>query len=548
MMAKQMKFDEVSREAIMKGVNKLADAVKVTLGPKGRNVVLEQSFGSPTITNDGVTIAKEIDLEDPFENLGAQLVKEVATKTQDIAGDGTTTGTLLTQAILKAGMKNIAAGSSPIDIKKGIDKATIAVVKAIKARSIQVKTKDKIAQVATISANNDAEIGNLIADAMEKVGHGGVITVEEAKSMETSLDVVEGMQFDRGYLSPYMVTDTEKMEAVLENPYILLFDKKLSKMKDLVHILEGVAESGRPLLIIADDVEGEALATLVVNILRGALKVVAVKAPGFGDDQKDMMEDLAILTGATVISEEKGMTLTTSTIKDLGEAKKVRVSKDTTTIVDGNGDSVQIKERVKIIESQIKTTDSKFDKEDLQKRLARLSGGVAVINVGAATETEMKEKKARVDDALSATRAAVEEGIVAGGGTTFLRAIPVLDGLNLENDQLIGAQIICKAIEEPVRQIAFNAGKEASVIVERLKKEDSDSELGYDAKEDRFVDMIKGGIVDPTKVARSALQNAASIAGMVLTTEVAITEIPKKEEPMPPAGGMGGMGGMPGMM
>lgn len=544
-MAKQMVYDEEAREKLMKGVNKLADAIKVTLGPKGRNVVLEQSFGSPTITNDGVTIAKEIDLEDPFENLGAQLVKEVATKTQDVAGDGTTTGTLLTQAILKAGMKNIAAGSSPIDIKRGIDKATSAVVNYIREKSTPIKTKDKIAQVATISANNDHEIGNLIADAMDKVGHNGVITVEEAKSMETSLEVVEGMQFDKGYLSPYMVTNTEKMEAKLENPYILMFDKKLSKMKELVPLLEAVAESGRPLLIVAEDVEGEALATLVVNILRGALKVVAVKAPGFGDEQKEMIEDLAVLTGGKLVSEEKGMKLEGVTIEELGEAKSVTVTKEKTTIVEGKGDPKKLKERVKLIESQIKVTDSEFDREDLQKRLARLSGGVAVINVGAATETEMKEKKARVDDALSATRAAVEEGVVTGGGVTLVRAISALGDLKVPGDQKIGVDIIKRAIEEPLRQIAENAGKDASIVVERIKREPKDSNIGYNAKTDDFVDFLKEGIIDPTKVTRSALQNAASIAGMVLTTEVAITDIPEKKESHPPqmGGGMP-MGGM----
>jgi chaperonin GroEL len=539
-MAKQIIFREESREALMRGVDQLANAVKATLGPKGRNVVLESGFGSPNITNDGVTIAKEIELEDPYENLGAQLVKEVATKTQDVAGDGTTTGTLLTQAILRAGMKNIAAGSSPIEIKRGIDKATKAVVKYIKDSSTPIKTRDKIAQVATISANNDPEIGNLIADAMEKVGHNGVITVEEAKSMETSLDVVEGMQFDRGYLSPYMVTDADKMEAVLENAYILIHDKKITKMKDIVPVLEGAAEAGRPLMIIAEDIEGEALAALVVNILRGALKVVAVKAPGFGDDQKQMLEDIAVLTGGKVISEEKGMKLEMATVADLGQAKKVRVSKENTVIVDGSGDTDEIKARVKIIESQIKVTESDFDREDLQKRLARLAGGVAVINVGAATETEMKEKKARVDDAMSATRAAVEEGIVAGGGVTLLRSAEALETLKVSGDQKIGVDIIRRAIEEPVRQIALNAGAEPALVVDKLKR--SDAGIGYDAKSDKYVDMVKEGIVDPTKVARSALQNAASIAGMILTTEVAVTDIPSKDEPAPPMGGMGGMG------
>ncbi len=553
-MAKQIIYGEKARNSIMSGVNKIADAVKITLGPKGRNVVFGSGFGSPTITNDGVTIAKEIELEDPYENLGAELVKEVATKTQDVAGDGTTTGALLTQAIVKNGLKNIAAGSSPIEIKKGIEKATKEVIKAIKKRSEEIKTKDKIAQVAAISANNDPEIGNLIADAMDKVGHTGVITVEEAKSMDTSMDMVEGMQFDRGYLSPYMVTDTEKMEANVEDAFLLIYPKKLSKMKDLVPLLEKIAESGKSLVIIAEDVEGEALATLVVNIIRGALKVVAIKAPGFGDEQKDMLEDIAALTGGRVISEEKGMKLESVTLDDLGEAKKVKVDKENTTIVEGKGDSKKISDRVRVLESQIKLTDSEFDKEDLQKRLARLSGGVAVINVGAATETEMKEKKARVDDALSATRAAVEEGIVAGGGITLIKAIPVLEDFKLEGDQQIGVNIIKKAIEEPLRQISTNAGKEASIIVDRIMKEPKESNIGYDAKKDKFIDLIKEGIVDPTKVTRSALQNAASIAGMILTSEVAITDIPDKKDELPPMGGgmppggMGGMGGMPGMM
>ncbi|MDP7140801.1 MAG: chaperonin GroEL [Candidatus Woesearchaeota archaeon] len=545
-MAKQIIFNEKARQSLLDGVNQLADTVKVTLGPKGRNVVLDDGVGSPTITNDGVTIAKEIDLEEPFENMGAQLVKEVATKTQDIAGDGTTTASVLAQAIVQEGLKNVAAGANPIEVKRGIDKAAVKVVEFIKSNSVEVKEEEKVKQVATISANNDEEVGKLIADAMEKVGHTGVITVEEAKSMETSLDVVEGMQFDKGYMSPYMATDTEKMDAMLEDAYVLIYDKKISAMKELVKILEMVAGQNKPLLIISEEVEGEALATLILNIIRGAIKVVAVKAPGFGDDQKDTLEDIAILTGAKVISEEKGMKLENVQLEDLGQAKRIKVDKENTTIVEGLGDKTKVDERVSQIKAQIEKADSDMDKEDFQKRLAKLAGGVAVINVGAATETEMKEKKARVDDALNATRAAVEEGVVAGGGVTLLRAGSELESLGLENDQLVGVDILKRALEEPTRQIAFNAGKEGSVIVERLKKEEGN--MGYNAKTDKFEDLVEAGVIDPTKVTRIALQNAASIAGMVLTTEALVTDIKEKDSDGPAMPPMGGMGGMPGMM
>lgn len=552
-MAKQIIFDDKARQALLRGINQLANTVKITLGPKGRNVVLDDGMGSPTITNDGVTIAKEIDLPDKFENMGAQLVKEVATKTQDVAGDGTTTATLLAQAIVTEGLRNITAGANPIEVKRGIDKSAKKVVEFIQSKSIEVKSKEKITQVATISANNDKEVGELIADAMEKVGHKGVITVEEAKSTETSLEVVEGMQFDRGYISPYMATDTEKMVAEYDEPLILIYDKKISSMKELVPLLEQVAQEGRPLMIIAEDIEGEAMATIVLNQLRGALKVVAVKAPGFGDDQKNMLDDIAILTGGKVISEEKGMKLEAVTIDDLGSAKKVSVNKETTTIVAGAGDEKDIKKRIAQIESQIKIADSEYDKEDLSKRLAKLSGGVAIINVGAATETEMKEKKARVDDALHATRAAVEEGVVAGGGVTLVRAAHELAKVKLDNpDQEEGRKILVKALDEPAKQIAKNAGQEGSVIVERIKNEKRDN-FGYDARTGEFVDMIKEGIIDPAKVTRSAVENAASIAGMVLTTEALVTDKPEKENNrggmggMPPGMGMGGMGGMPPM-
>jgi chaperonin GroEL len=541
-MAKEIIFDETARQALLRGVDKLANTVKITLGPKGRNVVIGSNFGSPVITNDGVTIAKEIDLKDPYENMGAQLVKEVATKTQDVAGDGTTTATLLAQAIIREGLKNVAAGANPIAIKKGIDRAVSKVVEFLKAGSVDVK--DMIEQVATISANNDQEVGKLIADAMKKVGHNGVITVEEAKSLETSMDVVEGMQFDKGYMSPYMVTDNEKMEAHLEDAYVLLCDKKISTMKELLPVLEKVAGNGKPLLIISEDIEGEALATIIINLIRGALKVVAVKAPGFGDERKEMLEDIAILTGGKVVTEEKGMKLESVTIADLGVAKKVTVTKETTILVEGRGDSKKVKARIAQVESQIKATDSEFTREDLKKRLAKLAGGVAVINVGAATETEMKDKKARIDDALNATRAAVEEGIIIGGGTMLLRSRSALDKIVLDGDEQIGVDIIKRAIEEPVRQIAKNAGKEDSIIVEKLKHEKEN--IGYNAKTDVFEDLMKAGIIDPMKVTRTALQNAASIAGLMLTTEAAVAEIKDKDEAqaMPsPGGGM-----MPGMM
>ncbi len=546
-MAKQIIFDEVARQHIMRGINKLADTVKITLGPRGRTVVLDRGFGSPIIINDGVTIAKEIDLENPFENMGAQLVKEVASRTQDVAGDGTTTATVLTQAIVREGLKNIAAGANPVDVKRGMEKAVQKVVAFIKSKSQEVKTKEKIVQVATISANNDEEVGKLIADAMEKVGHGGVITVEEAKAMETSLEVVEGMQFDRGYLSPYMVTDPEKMEAVLEDAYLLIYDKKIAGMKELIPILEAAAREHKPLVIVCEDLEGEALATIVLNLLRGTIKVVAVKAPGFGDEQKEMLEDLATLTGGKVISEDKGMKLESAKASDLGRAKRIKVDKEKTVIVEGAGDKQKIKARCAQIEALIKSSDSESEKEDFQKRLAKLMGGVAVINVGAATETEMKEKKARVEDALHATRAAVEEGVVPGGGVTLLRAIAELGNFKLEGEEQIGVEIIKKAIEEPIRQIVKNAGKDGSVIVAKLLSE-KDVNMGYNAKTDTFEDMFKAGVLDPTKVVRSALQNAASIAGMVLTTEAMVTDIKdKKGKDEPDMGGMGGMPGMGGM-
>ncbi len=546
--AKQIIFDENARHSLLRGVEKVMNTVSVTLGPKGRCVALDSGFGSPTIINDGVTIAKEIELKDKFENIGAQLIKEVAEKTQDVAGDGTTTAVVLASYIVKEGIKNITAGASPTEVKLGIEKAAEKVVEYLKSKSVEVKGKEKIAQVATISANNDEKIGRLIADAMEKVGSTGVITVEEAKSLETSLEVVEGMQFDKGFVSPYMVTDAEKMVAEFEDPYILLFDKKISSMKELLPVLEKVAQENKPLVIIAEDVEGEALATLVLNMIRGALKAVAVKAPGFGDDQKEMLEDIAVLTGGKVISEDKGMKLESASLEDLGKAKKVKVDKDKTVIIGGMGDPDKIKARVSLIESQIKISDSEYDKEDLQKRLAKLSGGVAVINVGAATETEMKEKKARVDDALHATRAAVEEGVIAGGGVTTLRAAKVLEDLKLEGDQQIGVEIVKKACSAPVRIIARNAGKEPSIIVDKLKN--SDDNIGYNAKEDKFEDMFKAGVIDPTKVTRTALQNAVSIGSLMLITEAVVTDLPEKEEKMPamPPGGMGGMGGMPGMM
>jgi len=535
-MAKQLIFDDDARHALMRGVDQLANTVKITLGPKGRNVVLSSPFGSPTITNDGVTIAKEIDLEDPYEDMGAKLVKEVATKTQDVAGDGTTTATLLAQAILHKGMRNITVGANPIEIKRGIDKATKAVVEDIQSKSEEVKGKDKITQVATISANNDEVIGNLISDAMEKVSAAGVITVEEAKSMDTYLEVVEGMQFDKGYISPYMSTDTEKMEAVLEEPKILLFDKNISSMKDFLPVLEAVVKENKPLLIIAEDVEGEALATTVLNIIRGTLKVCAVKAPGFGDERKEMMEDIAAVTGAKVISEEKGMKLENTTLADLGGARKIRVNKEKTIIIEGQGSKDDIERRVSIIEGQIKLEDSDYKVKNLKKRLGKLAGGVAVINVGAATETELKDKKMRIDDALNATKAAIEEGVVAGGGIALLRAARALDGLSLEGDQEIGRNIILQAIEEPLKQIATNAGKEGSVVVEHLKSETKPN-IGYDAKTDVYKDMVEAGIIDPVKVVRSALQNAASIASLVLTTEALVADIPEESSAMPPMPG-----------
>ena len=543
-MAKQVLFNEEARRALGKGVDALANAVKVTLGPKGRNVVLDKKFGAPTITNDGVTIAKDIELEDPFENMGAQLVKEVATKTNDIAGDGTTTATLLAQAMIHEGMRNVAAGANPMILKKGIDQAVKKLVEEIKSNSKKVEGKAAIAQVAAISSS-DEEVGELIAEAMEKVGKDGVITVEESKSMDTNLSVVEGMQFDRGYISPYMVTDTDKMEAVLDNPYILITDRKISAIADILPILEKVVKQGKELMIISEDLDGEALATLVVNKLRGTFKALAVKAPGFGDRRKAMLEDIAILTGGTVISEEVGRKLDSVEIEDLGQARQVRSSKEETTIVDGSGDKAAIDARVEQIKKQVAETTSDFDKEKLQERLAKLAGGVAVIEIGAATEVEMKDKKLRIEDALNATRAAVEEGIVAGGGTTFVDILPALDALSAEGDVQTGINIVKRAIEEPVRQIANNAGLEGSVVVENVKK--SANGTGFNALTGEYVDMIGAGIVDPAKVTRSALQNAASIAAMVLTTETLVADKPEKEPPMPMgAPGMGG--GMPGMM
>ncbi|HPT88629.1 MAG TPA: chaperonin GroEL [Bacillota bacterium] len=539
MAAKQILFAEEARHALERGVNTLAEAVKVTLGPKGRNVVLDKKYGSPTITNDGVTIAKEIELSDPFENMGAQLAKEVATKTNDIAGDGTTTATILAQAMVREGLKNVAAGANPMILKKGIEKAVKAVVEEIKKVSKSVDSKEDITHVAAISAA-DEEIGRLIAEAMEKVGKDGVITVEESQTMGTNLEVVEGMQFDRGYVSPYMVTDSERMEAVLDDPYILLTDKKISMIKDLLPILEKIIQRGKPLLIIAEDVEGEALATLVVNKLRGVLNVVAVKAPGFGDRRKAMLSDIAIVTGGQVISEEVGMTLENATVEMLGQARQVKVTKEETTIVDGRGDSQEIKNRINQIKMQIEETTSDYDREKLQERLAKLAGGVAVIQVGAATETEMKEKKHRIEDALSATRAAVEEGVVPGGGVTLLQIAPVLDKLREteSGDVATGISLVRKALSEPLRQIANNAGVEGSVIVEKVSE--MEFGMGYNALTGEYVNMVASGIVDPAKVTRSALQNAASIAAMLLTTECLVTEIPEKEKAAP----MPGMGGM----
>ncbi len=539
-MAKQIIYGEQSRQAILRGVNQLADAVKVTLGPKGRNVVLDKKFGSPTITKDGVTVAKEIDLKDPLENMGAQMVREVASKTSDTAGDGTTTATVLAQAIYREGARNVVAGANPMELKRGIEKAVEAMTAEIKKMAKPVKG-NMIAQVGTISANADETIGKIIAEAMEKVGKDGVITVEEAKTLETTLDVVEGMQFDRGYLSPYFVTDPERMEVVLENPVILIHEKKISSMKDLLPVLEQVARLGRPLLIVAEDVEGEALATLVVNKLRGTLQAAAVKAPGFGDRRKAMLEDIATLTGGRAITEDLGVKLENIKLEDLGKAKKVTIDKDNTTIVEGAGESKAIEGRVKQIRVQVEETSSDYDREKLQERLAKLVGGVAVIKVGAATETEMKEKKARVEDAMHATKAAVEEGIVAGGGVALIRASKALEGLKLEGDQAVGVAIIKRAIEEPCRWIATNAGQEGSIVVAKVK--DSKGDEGFNAASDVYEDLVKAGVIDPAKVVRNALQNASSIASLLLTTEALVSEIPedKKEAPAAPGGGMGGM-------
>ena len=544
-MAKEIKYSQKAREFILKGVDTLADAVKVTLGPKGRNVILDKAFGSPTITKDGVTVAKEIELEDKFENMGAQMVKEVASKTSDVAGDGTTTATILAQSIYKEGSKLVAAGVNPMAIKRGIEKAVEVSVDALKKISKPTKDQEEIAQVGTISANNDTTIGNIIAAAMNKVGKEGVITVEEAKSMETTLEIVEGMQFDRGYLSPYFVTDPEKMETTLNEPYILLNEKKISNMKDLVPILEQIAKMGKALLIIAEDVEGEALATLVVNRLRGTLQCAAVKAPGFGDRRKAMLEDIAILTGGKVISEDLGLKLENITLNDLGSAKTINIDKDNTTIVDGGGSRQDLEGRVKQLRAQIDETTSDYDREKLQERLAKLIGGVAVINVGAATETEMKEKKARVEDALNATRAAVEEGIVPGGGVALVRTLKDLAKVELEGEEQNGIRLVMRALEEPVRQIANNAGAEGSIVVERIKGEKG--AFGFNAESGEYEDLMKSGIIDPAKVVRFALQNAASVAALLLTTEAMVAEKPKDREDMPampPGGGMGGMGGM----
>jgi len=543
-MAKEIVFDVRAREAILRGVNTLADAVKVTLGPKGRNVVIEKSFGSPTITKDGVTVAKEIELENKFENMGAQMVKEVASKTSDVAGDGTTTATVLAQAIYREGSKLVAAGHNPMAIKRGIDKAVEAIVAELRTMSKPTNSQKEIAQVGTISANGDTTIGTIIAQAMEKVGKEGVITVEEAKGLETTLDVVEGMQFDRGYLSPYFVTDPERMEVVLDDPFILIHEKKISSMKDLLPVLEQIARAGKPLLIIAEEVEGEALATLVVNKLRGTLHVAAVKAPGFGDRRKAMLEDIATLTGGTMIAEDLGIKLDTLTLKDLGRAKRVQIDKDNTTIVDGAGDKTAIEARVKQIRVQIEDTTSDYDREKLQERLAKLVGGVAVINVGASTETEMKEKKARVEDALHATRAAVEEGIVPGGGVALVRALKALEKLQIAGEEKFGVDIVRRASEEPLRQIAGNGGLEGSVVVNKVKE--STGAFGFNAATGEYEDLVAAGVIDPTKVTRTALQNAASVASLMLTTEAMVAEKPKEKEDH--SHGAGGMGGMPGMM
>jgi len=542
MAAKELLFNTDARAKLKKGIDHLAEAVKVTLGPKGRNVVIDKKFGSPTVTKDGVTVAKEIELSDPVENMGAQMVKEVATKTSDLAGDGTTTATVLAQAIFREGLKNVTAGANPMELKRGIDRAVEAIVEELKRLSMPTAGKKEIAQVGTISANNDPEIGKLIAEAMEKVGKDGVITVEEAKGLETTLETVDGMQFDRGYLSPYFVTDPEKMEAVLEEPYILIHDKKISSMKELLPVLEKVAQTGKPLLIIAEDVEGEALATLVVNKLRGTLKVAAVKAPGFGDRRKEMLIDISKLTGGKVITEELGFKLENATLQDLGRAKRIVVDKDNTTVVDGKGKNEDIQGRISEIKVAVEKSTSDYDKEKLQERLAKLSGGVAIINVGAATETEMKEKKSRVEDALHATRAAVEEGIVPGGGVALLRAQAALDKVKGTEDEKIGVEIVRKAIEEPIRMIVQNAGAEGSIVVAKIR-ESKDKNFGYNAATDTYEDLVKSGVIDPTKVTRTALQNAASIAGLLLTTECVVVE-KKEDKPAPsgpPGGGMGGM-------
>ncbi len=543
MAAKELLFNTEARSKLKRGVDALAEAVKVTLGPKGRNVVIDKKFGSPTVTKDGVTVAKEVELSDPIENMGAQMVKEVATKTSDLAGDGTTTATVLAQAIFREGLKNVTAGANPMELKRGIDRAVEAIVEHLKTMSVPSAGKKEIAQVGSISANNDKEIGNLIADAMEKVGKDGVITVEEAKGLETTLETVDGMQFDRGYLSPYFVSDPEKMEAALEDAYILIHDKKISAMKELLPVLEKVAQSGRPMLIIAEDVEGETLATLVVNKLRGTLKVAAVKAPGFGDRRKEMLRDIAVLTGGNVISEEVGFKLENATLNDLGRAKRVVIDKDNTTVVDGKGKEGDISGRINEIKAAIEKSTSDYDREKLQERLAKLSGGVAIINVGAATETEMKEKKARVEDALHATRAAVEEGIVPGGGVALLRAQSALDRIRGTEDEKIGVEIVRRALEEPIRAIAQNAGAEGSIVVAKVR-ESKEKNFGYNAATDNYEDLVKSGVIDPTKVTRTALQNAASIAGLLLTTECVVVE-KKEDKPAsaggPPGGGMGGM-------
>ncbi len=547
-MAKQLLYSDDARRKILKGVEQLAAAVKVTLGPKGRNVVIDKKFGSPTITKDGVTVAKEIDLEDPFENMGAQMVKEVAEKTSDNAGDGTTTATVLAEAIYREGLKNVTAGSNPMALKRGIEKAVIKVVEELGKLSTPIKDKKEIAQVASIAANSDTTIGELIAEAMDKVGKDGVITVEEAKSTATTLDVVEGMQFDQGYLSPYFVTDTERMEVLLEDAYILIYEKKISSIKDILPLLEKIARAGKPLLIIAEEVDGEALATLVVNKIRGTFVACAVKAPGYGDRRKAMLEDIAVLTGGKALTEDLGIKLENVDIEDLGRAKKIKIDKENSTIVEGAGKNAAINARIAQLKKQIEDTDSDYDKEKLQERLAKLAGGVAVINVGAATETEMKEKKARVEDALHATRAATQEGIVPGGGVALIRTIAALEKLRLEGDEKIGADIVKRAIEEPLRQIAQNAGLEGSVVVQRIKTEKTN--IGYDVSQDSYVDMLEAGVIDPTKVTRSALQNSSSIAALLLTTEALIADKPEKDDKMPamPAGGMGGMGGMGGGM